>query len=164
MSELRHPRAPGRQAAAPFCFALVVSRTNGDITAKLLEGARRTLASHGAAEEAVRVFEVPGAFELPMTAAELAATGAYDAVICLGALIKGETSHFEHLCAAVAAGIQDVGILSGIPAVFGVLTCEERAQAEARSGGAKGNKGAEAALAAIEMAALFAAIAAEHEE
>ena len=157
MSDVRQPTDLSPDAAAPFRFAVVVSRFNGDITTALLEGALKTLENHGAEPSAVRVYEVPGAFELPMAAAKLAVAGA-DAVICLGALIKGETPHFEHLCAAVASGIEEVAIRSGIPVIFGVLTCGERRHAEARAGGDKGNKGAEAAFAAVEMADLFASI------
>ena len=145
-------------AAAPFRFAVLVSRFNEDITAALRDGALAVLETYGAAPESVRVHEVPGAFELPMTAARLA-DGRVDAIICLGALIKGETPHFEYLSAAVAHGIQEVAVGAGVPVIFGVLTCETRRHATARAGGEKGNKGAEAALAAIEMAALFAQLA-----
>ena len=134
-----------------------MSRTNAAITEALLEGALGALGVHGARDEAVRVCRVPGAFELPMTAAKLANSGA-DAIICIGALIRGETPHFDYLSAAVARGIQEVAIDSGIPTVFGVLTCDSMEQATARAGGDKGNKGAEAAIAAIEMAVLFAAL------
>lgn len=157
MSDLRQHADLSSDAAAAFRFAVVVSRFNGDITGALLDGALQTLEEHGALPDAVRVHQVPGAFELPMAAAKLA-DGGVDAVICLGALIKGETSHFEHLCAAVAKGIEEVAVRSGVPVIFGVLTCEERRHAEARAGGDKGNKGAEAAIAAIEMAGLFASI------
>ena len=154
MSELRDAGAPAGDAARPFCFDVVVSRTNAAITEALLEGALGALGAHGVRDEAVRVRRVPGAFELPMTAAKLATSGP-DAIICIGALIRGETPHFDYLSAAVARGIQDVAIDSGIPTVFGVLTCDSMEQAMARSGGDKGNKGAEAAIAAIEMAVLF---------
>ena len=157
MSDLRQHAGLSPDAAAAFRFAVVVSRFNGDITGALLDGALRTFEQHGAAPGAVGVHRVPGAFELPMTAAKLA-DGSVDAVICLGALIKGETPHFEYLCAAVANGIEEVAVRSGVPVIFGVLTCEERRHAEARAGGDKGNTGAEAAIAAIEMAALFASI------
>jgi 6,7-dimethyl-8-ribityllumazine synthase len=157
MTDLRRHADLSSDAAAAFRFAVVVSRFNGDITGALLDGALQTLEEHGAGPDAVRVHQVPGAFELPMAAAKLADGGA-DAVICLGALIKGETPHFEHLCAAVANGIEEVAVRSGVPVIFGVLTCEERYQAKARAGGDKGNKGAEAAIAAIEMADLFASI------
>ena len=157
MSELREMADLDADAAAGFRFTIVVSRFNADITGALLDGARGTLRDHGAADESISVHEVPGAFELPMAAARLA-RGKPDAIICLGALIKGETPHFEHLCNAVANGVEEVATRSGVPTIFGVLTCEIREHAEARAGGAKGNKGSEAALAAIEMATLFAGI------
>ncbi len=160
MSESRENADLGPDAAAGFRFAVIVSRFNHDITGALLDGARATLAAHGAAGKDIVVYDVPGAFELPMTASHLA-DGRFDAIICLGALIKGETPHFEYLCSAVAHGIQEVGVRSGVPAIFGVLTCEHLDHAEARAGGDKGNKGAEAAIAAIEMVNLFASISAE---
>jgi len=160
MSELREHSDMSSDAAAGFRFAVVVSRFNHDITGALLDGARATFERYGAAPEAVEVYEVPGAFELPMTAAKLAA-GRCDAVVCLGALIKGETPHFEYLGSAVAHGAQEVAVRSGVPVIFGVLTCATRQHAEARAGGDRGNKGAEAAIAAIEMANLFATIASE---
>jgi len=160
MSELREKADLDANAAAGFRFTIVVSRFNADITGALLDGARETLRNHGADDAAIAVYEVPGAFELPMAAAQLSA-GATDAIICLGAVIKGETPHFDYLCTAVANGVEKVAIETGVPTIFGVLTCEQREHAEARAGGAKGNKGSEAALAAIEMAALFAAIEGE---
>ena len=160
MSESRQHSDLGPAAAAGFRFALIVSRFNDDITGALLDGARATLVAHGAAGNDIVVHDVPGAFELPMTASRLA-DGRFDAIVCLGALIKGETPHFEYLCSAVARGIQEVGVRSGVPVIFGVLTCEHRDHAEARAGGNKGNKGAEAALAAIEMVSLFSSISAE---
>lgn len=160
MSELRQHADLGPDAALGFRFAVIVSRFNHGITAALLDGARTTLAAHGVAPGDIVVYEVPGAFELPMTAARLAG-GHFDAIICLGALIKGETPHFDYLCSAIADGIQDVGVRSGVPVIFGVLTCENHDHAAARAGGDKGNKGAEAAIAAIEMVNLFSSISAE---
>ncbi len=157
MSELGDSRNLAPDAARPFRFDVVVSQTNSGITEDLLEGALGALGVHGARDGGVRVVRVPGAFELPMTAARLAQS-APDAIICLGALIRGETPHFDALSAAVAQGIQEVAISSEIPTVFGVLTCDSMAQAVARAGGGKGNKGAEAAIAAIEMAGLYAAL------
>jgi len=155
MSELQEHSDLSADAAQGLRFAVVVSRFNADITGALRDGALHKLAEHGASGDAVQVHAVPGAFELPMTAARLA-DGRVDAIICLGALIKGDTPHFEYLSEAVAHGVQDVALRSGVPAIFGVLTCETREQALARAGGAKGNKGAEAAVAAIEMVRLFA--------
>ncbi len=157
MSHLRKHAELSADAAAGFRFAVLVSRFNTEVTSALLEGARQTLHHYGAVEEAVTVHEVPGAFELPVAAAKLAPAG-FDAIICLGALIKGETPHFDYLGAAVAHGICHVAVRSGVPVIFGVLTCERREQAEARAGGDRGNKGAEAALAAIELAGLFASL------
>lgn len=159
MSELRDQSELFADAAAPFRFALVVSRFHEDITTALRQGALDALERHGAADDAVEVYEVPGAFELPMAAAHLV-DGRFDAVVCLGALIRGETPHFDHLSAAVAHGLQRLATDSGVPVIFGVLTCATRAQAEARAGGDRGNKGAEAAIAAIEMAALIAKLGA----
>ena len=99
---------------------------------------------------------MPGAYELPQAAHRLAAAGRYDAIVCIGALIRGETAHFDVLAHATAAAVQDAARATGVPMAFGVLTCEDHAQARARAGGARGNKGREAALAAIEMARLFA--------
>ncbi len=157
MSELYDTGMLAADAARPFRFDVVVSRTNAAITEALLEGTLGALGAHGARDEAVRVSRVPGAFELPMAAAKLAKSNP-DAIICIGALIRGETPHFDYLSAAVAQGIQNVAIDSGIPTVFAVLTCDSMAQAKVRAGGKKGNKGAEAAIAAIEMATLFAAL------
>ncbi|HIA49721.1 MAG TPA: 6,7-dimethyl-8-ribityllumazine synthase [Acidobacteria bacterium] len=154
MSELPKHADLAPEAAAGFRFAVVVSRFNRRITKALLEGAQTTLATHGALDSDIFVCEVPGAFELPVAASRLA-DGRFDAIICLGVVIKGETPHFDYLSFSVAHGIQEVAIRSGIPAIFGVLTCEHREHAEARAGGSKGNKGAEAAIAAIEMANLF---------
>ncbi|MFQ5742847.1 MAG: 6,7-dimethyl-8-ribityllumazine synthase [Acidobacteriota bacterium] len=137
--------------AAGFRFAVVRSCTNPALTERLLSGALDTLGKHGVGDDATRVIEVPGAFELPMMAAKLARGGHVDAIICVGALVRGETPHFDHLCAAVAQGIQWVAIQTGLPVTFGVLTCDTLDQARARAGGAKGNKGVEAAVAAIEM-------------
>ncbi len=157
MSELRDAGTLAGDAARPFRFDVVVSGTNAVITEALLEGVLGALGRHGARDESVRVCRVPGAFELPMTAAQLARSSP-DAIICIGALIRGETPHFDYLSMAVAQGLQTVAIDSGIPTVFGVLTCDSMQQAAARAGGDKGNKGAEAAIAAIEMAALYAAL------
>ncbi|MGD8331004.1 MAG: 6,7-dimethyl-8-ribityllumazine synthase [Acidobacteriota bacterium] len=157
MSDLQQHSDLAADAAAGLRFALVVSRFNEDITAALLDGALESLSALGAAAGDLRVVQVPGAFELPMTAARLA-DGRVDAIICLGALVRGETPHFEYLSQAVAQGIEQVAVHSGVPVIFGVLTCDSRAHALARAGGDKGNKGAEAALAAVEMALLFAAL------
>ena len=158
MSRLREQVRLPRDAAAGLGFAVVVSRTNDEITGPLLDGALDTLRAHGAEDSRIRVHEVPGAYELPMAADRAARSEGVDAVVCLGALIRGETPHFDVLAHAVGVAIQDVARDRGLPIAFGVLTCDTRAQARARCGGDRGNKGAEAAVAAIEMALLFGAI------
>ena len=135
--------------------AVVVSRFHEHVTANLLEGALEGLKEHGVAEEAVDVAWVPGAFEIPIVAQRMAATGAYDALICLGAVVRGETAHFELVAAEAARGAADVSRETGIPVIFEVLATETLAQAEARAGGAHGNKGWDAAQAALEMADLL---------
>jgi 6,7-dimethyl-8-ribityllumazine synthase len=132
-----------------------VSSFNPEITQGLLDGARKALADAQVRDEDVAVIHVPGAFEIPVAARRLATTGRYEAVITLGCLIKGETMHFEYIAAAASQGIMDVSTSTGVPVAFGVLTASTDAQAEERSVPGPGNKGAEAALAAIEMATLF---------
>lgn len=138
-----------------FRFGLVVSDFHGDITGRLLEGARACLTHHGVPESHIVTYSCPGAFELPQVAEHLLKTGASDAVICLGAVIRGETPHFEYVSSAAAHGIEQVAIRHGKPVSFGVLTTNTVAQAKARAGGRHGNKGWDAALAALEMADLF---------
>jgi 6,7-dimethyl-8-ribityllumazine synthase len=136
-------------------FAIVVSRFNEEITSGLLDGARTALAEASVAAGDVFVVSVPGAFEIPVTARRLAETGDFDAVICLGCLIKGDTMHFEYIASAAAHGLMDVSTTTGVPMAFGVLTTMTDEQAQARSAPGADNKGREAALAAIEMAVLF---------
>ena len=135
-------------------FAIVVSRFNELVTRALLEGARDALARHGAASDDVDVAWVPGAFEIPLAARRLADGGRYAAVICLGAVIRGETDHYDHVGAGVASGIARVALDSGVPTIFGVLTTDTVEQALDRAGLKAGNKGYEAAVSAIEMASL----------
>jgi 6,7-dimethyl-8-ribityllumazine synthase len=142
-------------AAAGYRFAIVVSRFNEEITSGLLAGARAALAEASVRDDDVTVVHVPGAFEIPVASLHLAESGEYDAVICLGCLIKGETMHFEYIAAAASQGIMNVSTVTGVPVAFGVLTAVTDEQAEARSAPGPGNKGREAALAAVEMAALF---------
>ena len=130
-------------------FAIVVARFNPAITEKLLEGARDALTQAGAS--GVEVFHVPGAFELPL-AAKWLAHGGYSAIIALGAVIRGDTPHFDYVAGEAARGLQQVGLETGVPVIFGVLTTDNWEQAEARAGGAAGNKGFDAAMTAIEMA------------
>jgi len=130
-------------------FAVVVARFNSAITGKLLEGAREALTKAGA--DGVEIFHVPGAFELPL-AAKWLAHGGYSAIIALGAVIRGETPHFDFVAGETARGLQQVALECNIPVAFGVLTTDNLAQAEARAGGERGNKGYDAAMTAIEMA------------
>ena len=141
--------------AAGLRFAVVVSRFNDAITERLADGARAALAEAGAAASDIDVLHVPGAFELPQAARCVAETGRFDAVVCLGCVIRGETAHFEYISASVAHGIQDASGETGVPMAFGVLTTDTWEQAEERAGGGRDNKGFEAAAAAIEMAVLF---------
>jgi 6,7-dimethyl-8-ribityllumazine synthase len=141
--------------AAGYRFAIVYSRFNPTITEPLRDAAGKALAEAGAAMSDVEVVSVPGAFELPQAARCLAETGRFDAVVCLGCVIRGETPHFEYISTSVAHGIQDASGGTGVPMAFGVLTTDTMAQAEARAGAGRDNKGFEAAAAAIEMAQLF---------
>lgn len=136
-------------------FGIVVARFNQPVTAGLLEGALDTLRRHGVREEDIDVAWVPGAFELPVVARRLARSGRYDAVICLGAVIRGATAHFDFVAGAAAQGIARVSLSTGVPVIFGVITCETLEQAVERTGVRAGNRGAEAALAALEMGNLM---------
>ena len=136
-------------------FAIVVARFNEEITSGLLAGARAALTDAAVRDEDVFVVHVPGAFEIPIAALRLAETGDFDAVICLGCLIKGDTMHFEYIASATSHGIMDVSTRTGVPIAFGVLTTMTDEQAEVRSAPGPDNKGREAALAAVEMAVLF---------
>jgi len=131
-------------------FAIVVARFNSAITGRLLDGAREALKKAGAASQ--EVFHVPGAFELPFAAKRLAGGGDYDAIIALGCVIRGETPHFDYVAGECARGLQQVALETGVPVAFGVLTTDTLEQAEARAGGAAGNKGFAAAMTAVEMA------------
>jgi 6,7-dimethyl-8-ribityllumazine synthase len=136
-------------------FALVVSRFNDFITEKLLSGALDALVRSGAADEDLEVVKVPGAFEIPLVAKKMANTDRFDAVICLGAVIRGSTPHFDYVSAEVSKGIATAGMESGIPIIFGVLTTDTIEQAIERAGTKAGNKGWSAAIDAVEMANLF---------
>jgi 6,7-dimethyl-8-ribityllumazine synthase len=135
---------------------IVVSRFHADLTTRLLEGALDALSEAGVERERVDVMQVPGAFELPLGAMALAKTRRYACVIALGCVIRGDTPHFEYIASEAASGVQLAALETGIPVSFGVLTCDNRRQAEARTGGPHGNKGAEAARSALEMADVFA--------
>ena len=142
-------------------FAIVIARFNETIGRRLLDGALDGLRRHGVADEAIAVAWVPGAFEIPLVARRLAATGEYDAVICLGAVIRGATPHFDYVAGNVAAGVAAAGRETGMPVIFGVLTTDTIEQAVERSGTKAGNNGFGAAVAAIEMANVLAMIAAD---
>lgn len=158
----------GNLAAVDGRFAIVVSRFNESITARLLDGAVRTLTAHGVADEKIDVAWVPGAFEIPTVAGRLAASGRYLAVICLGAVVRGETTHDQHINRAVSMALTEIGVRCELPVLFGVLTCNSLEQAIARSGGQAattgkdvenaqvGNKGVDCAEAALEMVDLMA--------
>jgi len=145
----------GNLTAAGLSFALVVSRFNDFITGRLLDGALDALRRHGAEEERLTVVRVPGAYEIPLAAKRLAASGRYDAVICLGAVIRGATPHFDYVAGEVAKGVAISALETGVPIAFGVLTTETIEQAIERAGTKAGNKGFDAACSAIEMANLF---------
>jgi len=138
--------------------AIVAARFNEFITSKLVGGAVDTLVRHGADDGAIDIAWVPGAFEIPLLAQRLAASGRYDTVICLGAVIRGATPHFDYVAAEVAKGVGQVGLATGLPVVFGVLTTDTIEQAIERAGSKAGNKGADAAMAAIEMVSLLKAL------
>jgi 6,7-dimethyl-8-ribityllumazine synthase len=145
----------GMLDASGLRFALVVSRFNQALTARLEEGAVDCLLRHGADEENITAYRVPGAWEIPMLAARLARRGKFDAVICLGALVRGGTAHFDLIAAEVAKGIAQIGMSSDVPLSFGVITADTLEQAVERAGTKRGNKGWDAALAAVEMARLY---------
>jgi 6,7-dimethyl-8-ribityllumazine synthase len=144
----------GSHTATGHRFALVVSRFNASVTEGLLRGARAALAESGVRDEDVTLVRVPGAFELPLVARRLAGSGAFDAVICLGCVIKGDTLHFEYIAGAASQGIMEAGLQTGVPVGFGLLTTLTEEQAAERAADGPGNKGREAALAAVEMATL----------
>ena len=142
----------GQLNAGDAKYAIVVSRFNEFITSKLLGGAIDCLQRHGASDEQITVVWVPGAIEITLAAKKLATGGKYDAVICLGAVIRGQTSHYDYVCQQIARGVGQINYDTGIPAIFGVLTCETIEQAVERAGTKLGNTGSSAALSAIEMA------------
>ncbi|MCA1691851.1 MAG: 6,7-dimethyl-8-ribityllumazine synthase [Acidimicrobiales bacterium] len=135
--------------------AVVASRFNTDVTGRLLNGAVEGLTSHGVDLESVAVVWVPGAFEVPLAAHRLASSGEFDAVVCVGAVIRGDTDHYTHIATQCAAGVQRVQLDTGVPVMFGVLTTDNVQDALDRAGGELGNKGFEAATAALEMADLL---------
>jgi 6,7-dimethyl-8-ribityllumazine synthase len=138
--------------------AIVVARFNRIVTGYLLDGARDALQRHGVAEDDITIAWVPGSFEIPLAAKKLAETGRYGAIVCLGAVIEGETDHYDHVAGAVTTGVARVALETGVPTVFGVLTTHTVEQALNRAGLKSGNNGYEAAVTAIEMASLLARI------
>lgn len=139
--------------ASGMRLAIVAARFNASITERLLTGAVDALRQAGAAARAIEIYRVPGCFELPLLAKSLAATGRYDGIVALGAVVRGETPHFEYVSAAAAQGLMRVSLETGVPVGFGVLTTDTYDQAVARAGGARGNKGADTALTVVETAA-----------
>jgi len=137
-------------------FALVVTRFNDFITSRLLTGAVDTLQRHGCPDAQMTVVRVPGSYELPLAARKLADTGRYDAIICLGCVVRGQTPHFEYIASECAKGVAQVALESGTPVTFGVITADTLEQAVERAGAKAGNKGSDAAMAAIELASLYA--------
>ena len=145
----------GALTAAGCSFGIVVSRFNDFITSRLLDGALDALRRHGAEEERITIVRVSGSYEVPLVAKRLAASGRYDAVICLGTVIRGATPHFEYIASEVAKGVAMASLETGVPMTFGVLTTDSIEQAVERAGTKSGNKGFDAACAAIEMSQLF---------
>ena len=145
----------GKLDAQGLRFAIVAGRFNSFIADRLVEGATDALLRHGAEAAHIHLVKVPGAFEIPLVAKKLAQSGNYDAVICLGAVIRGATPHFDYVSAEVSKGVAAAGLETGVPVIFGVLTTDSIEQAVERAGTKSGNKGFEAAMGAIEMANLF---------
>lgn len=153
MSKLRP--LEGSYDAADARIAVVVSRWNNDITENLLHGALAALGRHGIADSQIQVVRVPGAFELPLASQKIAASGTVDAIVALGCVIRGDTPHFDYVCAECTRGLGRISLDSGLPVGFGLLTCDTLAQAQARSGKNPENKGEEAVLTVLEMVSLL---------
>jgi 6,7-dimethyl-8-ribityllumazine synthase len=145
----------GKLDATGLKFGIIVSRFNSFIAERLLEGALDALVRNGADEATIDVARVPGAFEIPLTAKKMAQTGSYDAIICLGAVIRGSTPHFDYVASEVSKGVAHVSLETGVPVAFGVLTTDTIEQAVERAGTKAGNKGFDAAMTAIETARIF---------
>jgi len=151
----------GKLVAEGLRFGIVVSRWNSFITERMLSGALDALARHGAADDAVEVARVPGTWEIPLVAQRMARSSRFDGVVCVGCLIRGATPHFEYLAAEVTKGLAQISLDTGVPVTYGIITVENLEQAIERAGSKAGNKGAEAAMAAIEMANLLGAMSSE---
>ena len=149
------PEFTGDLTAPSGRFAIVVGRFNQLVTKQLLDGALDTLRRHGIPDDRIDLAWVPGSFEIPLVARRLAESGNYVAVVCLGCVIRGDTDHYQHVAAQAASGVAQAALQTGVPVIFGILTTETTEQALARAGGKAGNKGADAALAAIEMVNLL---------
>jgi 6,7-dimethyl-8-ribityllumazine synthase len=155
-SETSQPgTAQATASAKGFRFAIVASRWNDSLVSRLIDGACEALAEHSADENAVEIFRVPGSFEIPLCALKAAKSKKFDAVICLGVIIRGETPHFEYIAAETARGIGEASLKTGVPLLFGVITAENVDQANDRAGVKLGNKGFEAATAAVELVSLY---------
>lgn len=154
-AEKSQPKSPANLSAQGFRFAIVASRWNDAIVSRLIDGARKALKEASAGDDAIELFRVPGAFELPLCAQKAAASGKFAAVICLGVVIRGDTPHFEYVAASAARGISEAGLRTGVPLLFGVITADNAEQADERSRDDQNNKGHEAAMAAIEVANLY---------
>jgi len=151
----------GKLVAEGLRFGIVVSRWNSFITERMLSGALDALARHGAVDDAVEVARVPGTWEIPLVAQRMARSSRFDGVVCVGCLIRGATPHFEYLAAEVTKGLAQISLDTGVPVTYGIITVENLEQAIERAGSKAGNKGAEAAMAAIEMANLLGAMSSE---
>jgi 6,7-dimethyl-8-ribityllumazine synthase len=155
LTEKSQPKAQSELSAKGFRFAIVASRWNDGIVSRLIYGARAALTELHAAADAAELFRVPGAFEIPLCAQKAAESGRFDAVICLGVIIRGDTPHFDYIAAAAARGIGEAGLRTGVPLLFGVITADNIEQANERSGKDEKNKGYEAATAAVEVVNVF---------
>lgn len=153
--ERQEPREPVELDASGWRCAIVAARYHDDLVMRLVEGARECFEQHGVAAADVELLRVPGAWELPLALQRLANSDAWDVLVALGVVIRGETPHFDYVCRESSAGIARISLDHGVPIGFGVLTCDDTEQASARSGGKAGNKGWEAAMAALEMAQLL---------
>jgi 6,7-dimethyl-8-ribityllumazine synthase len=163
MSNFRPTYVQGSLTAKELRFSVIVSRFNETITNKLLEGCLGTLKKHGADETTIEVMKCPGAYEIPLVAKKAAISGRYDAIICLGAVVRGDTPHFDYVAGQCASGIASVGLETGVPTIFGVLTADTMKQAQERAGfkNESDNKGIDAAMAAIEMVNLLTSMASQ---
>ena len=155
LTEKSQPKAQSELSAKGFRFAIVASRWNDQIVSRLVDGARAALTEMHADANATDVFRVPGAFEIPLCGQKAAESGRFDAVICLGVIIRGDTPHFDYIAASAARGISEAGLRTGVPLLFGVITADNIEQADARARNDTNNKGYEAAVAAVEIVNIF---------